>query len=221
MAKPKSSRKNPKRLKKTVKTKSTAKSVLCEHCGSKFSKTANLNAHIEKKHKGLRWICPVCGDQQVSKHSHIRHYETMHPNEPSVNADANARYIGSFIEYPEKTKDFVIKDLRDKNEVLTTMVKDFRKRLLTKLKEIINLKAKSGLDAATEKNEFNSLNGGAESQSDDSEISDQEEMADNFEINSDDDDENSEDTEGTDNTQREDPLNHIAESDAGASSSGL
>lgn len=33
--------------------------VSCDYCGKKCSKNSNLSTHIDTKHKGLRFICPV------------------------------------------------------------------------------------------------------------------------------------------------------------------
>lgn len=130
MAKPKPAKRRPKRKVKTKKG-----SVVCEQCGLQFSKAANLKVHVEKVHKGLRWKCPICSKLQVSKHSHERHYEKNHSRGAPLNADANMRYPNVFDRMPEKTKDEQIKSLTEENRYLETLVKNFRERLLQKMKE--------------------------------------------------------------------------------------
>lgn len=115
---------------------------------------------MAKVHRGLRWICPICKDQQVSKHSHIRHYNAMHQDKTPLNPDENMRYMGVFVDLPEIAKDAIIQSLKEKNQVFEVLAKDFRKRLLQKLKENINLKAQLGLNAELEQLEYNNLIGG-------------------------------------------------------------
>lgn len=140
---PKESKKGAKKNKKSVKKKSK---ILCENCGKCFSKVSNLNAHIEKVHKGLRWSCHICGKHQVTKHSHLRHYRSQHNNELPVNIDANQRYANSMIDMPEKAKNSIIKELNNQIKAQKVLLKSFRKRLLIKLKENIELKARLNLN---------------------------------------------------------------------------
>lgn len=157
-------------LKKSAASKkgtSSKKTVLCENCGRSFSKTANLNSHIEKVHKGLRWRCHICGQHQASKHSHMRHYQSQHDNQLPANIDLNQRYAHSFVDLPPQAKDSMIKDLKDKVEVQEVLLKSFRKRLMARLKENIVLKCRLGMDCEIEKLEYNTLCGSG----DDSEVS--------------------------------------------------
>lgn len=96
---------------------------------------------------------------------------------------------------------------------------DFRNRYLTKLKENIELKSKLNMNADSEKNELNSLNGAEMSENDDS--ANEEKSIENIERLSDDDDDNFDSMRYPDDNSSEDPLKHISQSDAGASGSGL
>lgn len=154
------------RTKKTGKPKSKSKSkskqtkkVLCEHCGNEFSKKSNLNNHIQKIHKGLRWKCHICKEDQVSKHSHIRHYNARHPGELPLNVDVNQRYVGVYKDMPEKAKDSMIKELTQQIEVQKVLLKSFRKRLLATLKSNITLKSRLEIDCEGDKLEYNNLIG--------------------------------------------------------------
>lgn len=142
------------------KPKPKRNNVLCEQCGTYFSKPSNLNSHIEKVHKGLRWRCHICNEDQVSKHSHIRHYESKHKGEVPMNVDVNQRYATVFIDMPEKAKDAIIKDLSEQVKVQKVLLKSFRKRLMTTLKENIHLKGKLTIDSEPEQLEYRNLLGG-------------------------------------------------------------
>lgn len=157
----------PNRRPKSKKGANKKAKVLCESCGKHFSKASNLSAHIEKSHKGLRWRCHICGKRQVSKHSHMRHYQSQHNNELPANIDNNQRYADSFIDMPSKAKESVIESLQNQVDVQQVMLKSFRTRLLTRLKEVIQLKGKLNLDCESEKLEYNTLLGAGE-ESDDS-----------------------------------------------------
>lgn len=183
-----------------------------------------MKAHLEKVHKGLRWECPICSELQVSKHSHERHYKNKHAGEAPLNADENMRYPNVIDRMPEKTKDKVIKGLKEKNEMLESSVKNIRKTLLAKMKENMDLKMRLELDIEEEKREYNILLEGIENESSefhsenvkeneerDSENSDEEEkehianetIEENESLSDDDDD---------DDGKRKDPLNTSEES---------
>lgn len=162
-----------KKIKKSKKKKSK---ILCENCGSYFSKLSNLNTHIEKVHKGLRWRCHICGKHQVSKHSHLRHYNSLHNNELPANINANQRYADTFIDMPEKAKDSIIQELKEQFKVQQVLVKSYRKKLLARLKENIDLKSRLELDCEHDKLEYNTLLGEEDAKGeDDQEEEDQEE----------------------------------------------
>lgn len=145
--------------KKRVQPKQAAnsKKVLCENCGMYFSKKSNLNTHIQKVHKGLRWKCHICGERQVSKHSHIRHYQSKHPNQLPDNINVNQRYASSSIDMPSSAKDEIIEGLQKKVEVQEKLLKSFHNRLTDKLEEIIHLKCRLGINCEDEKVEYNTL----------------------------------------------------------------
>lgn len=220
----------PKRKKKSKNAKKAANikkesASLCQYCGRNFSKASNKQAHIEKDHKGLRWLCAICDKEQVSKHSHLRHYKKCHPGEALVDADANMRYVDGPDQLPEKAKDSVIYNLQEQNKILKTLAMNFRERLLNKIKEIIELKASSGLDIETEKNEYNTLNGAVLSDNENSEISneDSEKVLDDTEVSKDtsDDDDEQVSSKYPDKISSDDPLKHITKSNSGAGSSRL
>lgn len=73
-------------------------------CGQTFSKQSNLNAHIQKVHQGLRWVCPECEKTQVSKDSHIRHGKT-HGLDFSSTATQNEFYLKNKVRQTEAAKD--------------------------------------------------------------------------------------------------------------------
>lgn len=225
-----SEQKDEKKHKRTKKLKKTRKiikesSTVCEYCGQKCSKPANLKAHIEKKHKGLRWICPICDAEQVTKFSHVRHYNRMHPDELPINVDANMRYTDASDHLPEKAKDLVIQNLQEQNKVLKALAKSFRKSLLKKIEEVMKLKANLNLDIEAEKNEYNTLNGSFESESENSaSLSEDHENIDNLiedASKSESDDANFVSSKYPESISNDDPLKHITESDIGAGSSKL
>lgn len=222
------------KYKKKIKSTKTSKkarkitkesSAVCELCGQKFSKLANLKTHIEKKHKGLRWICPICDAEQVTKFSHVRHYNKVHSDAPPIDADANMRYTDGSDHLPEKAKDSVIQNLQESNKVLKALAVRFRKGLLAKIVEIMDLKAKLHLDIEAEKNEYNTLNGSFESDSESENSMNSNESSGKaeslIEDTSDSDDENSVSSKYPESIPSEDPLKHFTESDTGAGSSKL
>lgn len=154
--------------KKSKISKKTKPTVLCEQCGQNFSKVANLNTHIQKVHKGLRWRCHICQKYQVSKHSHVRHYQSKHNGEMPTNVDVNQRFASTVIDMPEKAKDARMQELSERVKIQSVLLKSLRKRLLATLKDNIHLKSSLEMDCEAEKDEYNSLIGG----SDDTENSD-------------------------------------------------
>lgn len=75
-------------------------SVICEVCGQLFSKQSNLTAHVNKVHKGLRWACPLCKEEQVSYYSHKRHFQLNHPSEPVPTRHENKELISGNLDQP-------------------------------------------------------------------------------------------------------------------------
>lgn len=204
--------KKTKSSKKTKNKEKTNKAV-CHLCGKVFSKIANVNAHIEKVHKQLRWECPICEKKQVSRYSHIRHYKACHKGETSIDPEENARYSDDHFDedLPEKAKVAIVEKLKDKNQALEILANEFRERLLNKLEENINLKARLGINAEMEKLEFNNLIGAEKlKEAEQAEVE-----------NSDDDDEYQNSTHYPVNSTENDSLKHIKESDPGAGGSGL
>lgn len=220
------------KITKTSKTtKNNKKKALCHLCGKEFSKVANVNAHIKKEHEGLRWVCPICRKTQVSRHSHVRHLSSKHKEIEHTNPDANARYMDDTL--PEAAKDATISNLKERNQVLEVSVKHFRTRLMEKLNENINLKAKLGLDAESDKLEFNNLvrftktirksessENSAENSIDEEleeeEMEEEEWEAEAEELEA---EESTISTQYPENGPENDPLEHIKESDPGASGS--
>lgn len=175
--------KNSKRTKtgkKSVKSKKNKTDSLCEICGKSFSKNSNLSSHFKKVHQGLRWRCHLCGADQVSKHSHKRHYESRHNGEVPANIKVNQRYVAHFIEMPEEAKNAIIAELNEKIQVQRVLLKSFRKRLLATLKSNIELKCQLEVDCENEKLEYDSLLGNGE-ESEDSDDEDEEDSAENVE----------------------------------------
>lgn len=130
---------------------------LCDQCGIYFSKVSNLNTHVEKVHKGLRWRCHLCGEYQVSKYSHVRHYESKHEGALPSNIDFNQRYANTKIDMSEKAKDALIKDLSEEVKKQRVQMKSLLKKLLVTLKENMELKAQKGIDFENAKQEYNNL----------------------------------------------------------------
>lgn len=52
----------------------------CKHCGKKFSKKSNLNAHIKTAHLGHRFVCQFdgCDQECTKKASLLRHINRYH-----------------------------------------------------------------------------------------------------------------------------------------------
>lgn len=148
-----------KNTKKGAQSKKNAQSkkVLCEVCGQSFSKTANLNCHIQKDHNGLRWLCHICGSYQVSKHSHLRHYKAKHNNELPPNVDENQRYPNRYVDMPTKAKYSMIARLTKELEEQKVLLKTSQKRLVGKLKENIELKSQLQIDCENDQLELTSL----------------------------------------------------------------
>ncbi|KAK0498991.1 hypothetical protein EDD18DRAFT_57899 [Armillaria luteobubalina] len=54
----------------------------CPHCKSHFTEAANLKAHINRKHLGLRYACPDCHEDLSDKPSLLRHRRRKHDYVP-------------------------------------------------------------------------------------------------------------------------------------------
>lgn len=207
MPKANQNKSNVRNRKKTLKLRKREKAI-CHLCGKSFSKPANVKTHIQRHHEGQRWKCPICEKTQVSRHSHLRHYASKHKGEPPIDPDANMCYSDGHVDnrLPEQAIRAITTKLEEKSEFWKHTAKEYRKKLLKKSHEIIHLKARYGLDAEQDKQEYNDLigqnieseNGSVESESVESE--------------SENSDESSEDDDESDK--------NIANS-TGASSSGL
>lgn len=90
--------------------------VGCKICKKTFSKVANLNAHIAVKHKGRRFICNVCEEEQTTKASYIRHMERKHPNEETANVKERESYITEKIVMTEAAKDALLERLNKESQ---------------------------------------------------------------------------------------------------------
>lgn len=220
-----------KKTEKTVKTKKIEEKnikksdkALCHLCGKGFSKSANVNAHIQKDHKGLRWVCPICNQAQVTRYSHKRHLKAKHADVTNINPDSNARFMDDIL--PEAAKDAIIANLKERIQSLEVLAKHFRSRLLNKLNENITLKAQLGLETESDKLEYNNLIG-AESESSENSVenSEDEQSVEKLSTNSGDDDESNHNptvsTNYPENRLETDSLKHIEESDRGACGSRL
>lgn len=104
--------------KKSVKKTQTKAVFKCTHnengklCGQTYSKSSNLQNHIQTIHKGLCWICPQCQENQVSLHSHTRHMQNIHGVIISKEeAKQNQFYLKGKIRQTEQAKDAHIKAL--------------------------------------------------------------------------------------------------------------
>lgn len=139
---------------KTVRPKKgkvTAKRAKCKFCQKLFAKESNLSSHIESAHKGKRWICNLCGDDQASKFSHIRHFQTKHPDEPAPNTDGNEFYLLERVEMTEKSKAILIRSLANTIKAKDEELKIYKENYLNVLKENIVLKERLGLNVDNEK----------------------------------------------------------------------
>ncbi|KAK0194613.1 hypothetical protein F5146DRAFT_444369 [Armillaria mellea] len=50
----------------------------CPHCEARFTETANLKAHVNRKHLGVRHKCPDCQNDFSDRPSLIRHRKRKH-----------------------------------------------------------------------------------------------------------------------------------------------
>ncbi|KAK0224095.1 hypothetical protein IW262DRAFT_873247 [Armillaria fumosa] len=54
----------------------------CPYCELHFTEAANLKAHINRKHLGLRYTCPDCHQDLSDKPSLLRHRKRIHDYKP-------------------------------------------------------------------------------------------------------------------------------------------
>lgn len=119
-----------------------SKIVRCQFCNKMFSKVANLNDHIAVKHKGRRFICTICQEEQTTKASHIRHMERRHPDQPVENVREKEFYATNKIEMTEAAKNALLerfsKELVNKNKIISK-----QKKIIAELRdELDQLKQK-------------------------------------------------------------------------------
>lgn len=104
--------KQQKKVNKSAKKSelSRANRVKCTKCSKTFSKKSNLTTHFNKNHLGLRWECLECKELQVSKHSHIRHMETVHGkrNFNKKDADKSQFMLKPMVEMTHKAKNALL-----------------------------------------------------------------------------------------------------------------
>ena len=54
------------------------KSLQCEDCDYRATKTDHLNRHVKSVHQGIRYSCPQCELTFGFKHGVTRHVKKMH-----------------------------------------------------------------------------------------------------------------------------------------------
>lgn len=229
-----SKRESSKDSQKAKKAKLESETVLCDQCGKYFSKPSNLSAHVKKVHKGLRWICSICNQEQVSKHSHIRHYQTKHPDVEVPNTTENKRYVSFLIDMTDDAKSAQLKKLQDRLNAQEALMKMYRHMLLSSLKKNVILKASLGKNCEKEKERYNFILGmgnGESSEGTTDTSNDHGSFNDDdinehstsklveHEIGSDDSESDGDFRYPHEDSRTDDPLEHIEESDFGASSS--
>lgn len=105
--------------------------VPCEFCDKTFSKVANKNHHVKTKHKGRRYICGICKDddekneKMTSKFAYKRHMKRVHKIRELKNVDEAEHYVADSVEMMESAKDALIirlqKELEEKNNELAEL----------------------------------------------------------------------------------------------------
>lgn len=120
--------------------------VRCKICKKTFSKVANLNAHIAVKHKGRRFICNVCEEEQTTKASHIRHMQRKHPSEEIANVEERESYVTEKIVMTEAAKDALLERL-SKQLIKQNAIVAKQQKIIKKLtEELDQLKQKQQPD---------------------------------------------------------------------------
>lgn len=119
---------------KMPKTKSEEKGVRCDICNKSYSKKSNLNAHIAVMHKGRRFICMICEEDQTTKASYVRHMKRKHPDHPIDDVQEKEFYATDKIQMTEAAKDALLerlsKELAKKNKIISK-----QKKIIEQLKE--------------------------------------------------------------------------------------
>lgn len=121
-----------KKTKELVKGKSVVKKkgIECEDCGSKFAKQANLNAHVQNKHRGRRFECSECNKRFASKESCNRHIGRMHKKIPRESIIISEIFNTENIELSSVEKDNVLKRLLKENNNKDTLIKMLKKKIV-------------------------------------------------------------------------------------------
>lgn len=119
--------KNEKNAKSSKSANAENQGVRCEICNKSFSKKANLNVHVAVSHKGRRYICTICEEDQTTKASYLRHMKRRHPEHPVENVSEKECYSEGKIQMTEKAKDALLerlsKELVNKNKTISNQKK--------------------------------------------------------------------------------------------------
>lgn len=134
------------------------KKIQCNKCS--FTKNSNLQHHQKVAHEGLRWVCPFCEKDQISKFSHERHLASCKQNvkREEVDADCNSVYLKDKVERTPKAATKIIENLRKKNTKKIKLILELKEQLRRSLRVNIALKKILRYDSRTYAKEKKQLN---------------------------------------------------------------
>lgn len=108
-----------------------------------FSSLSSLNQHIRIKHKGVRWICPYCQEEQSSKYSQDRHIQRRHTKNHKEDLDQNQFELGHRVKMTEKAKDSFLHLLVIKVERQDKIIVELKNKLKEALIKLAQLEGNS------------------------------------------------------------------------------
>lgn len=83
----------------------------CDKCSKAYKTVSALNNHKRIQHCDIRWRCPFCDKDQVSKNKHNLHIQRKHPHEwkPNMSLDQNQIKMNKMT---DKAKDAMLRSLQ-------------------------------------------------------------------------------------------------------------
>lgn len=85
----------------------------CDNCNKVYKSVCALNNHKRIQHGDIRWRCPFCDEDQVSKNKHNLHIQRKHPREwkRNINMSLDQNQI-KMNKMTEKAKDSILGNLQ-------------------------------------------------------------------------------------------------------------
>lgn len=119
-----------------------------KYCRKKYKTISSLNNHKRIKHEDIRWKCPFCDEEQVSKDKHSLHIERKHSTECYSNMNLDKNQIRKN-QLTNKAKDAKIADQQKRIDKQLDLITRYKTKLITAKLELRETKKK--LKAANQK----------------------------------------------------------------------